>query len=67
MQLNSTLRLSSACRWGMASQISSQVKARIGANIRVMASTIRNRAVWALRRLRLFSPSQYRRSLMISK
>ena len=67
MQLNRTLRLSSALRWGIASQISSQVKARMGANIRVMASRIRNRAVWALRRLALCSPSQYRRSLMMSK
>ena len=51
MSLNTTFRASSPERWGMESQISSQVKARMGAMILVMVSRIRNRAVWALRRL----------------
>jgi len=58
MTLSSTLRASSSARCGMASQISSQVKARIGANIFVMLSRMRNSAVCALRRLRPLRSSQ---------
>ncbi len=46
MSLSTTLRASSSARCGIASQISSQVKARIGANIFVMLSRMRYSAVW---------------------
>ena len=58
ISLSTTLRASSELRWGIDSQISSQVKARMGANILVRVSRIRNSAVWALRRSRLFLPEQ---------
>ena len=67
MSLNTTFRASSLERWGMESQISSLVKARMGAMILVMVSRIRNRAVWALRRLAPSFSSQYSRSLMMSR
>ena len=51
----------------MACQISSQVKARMGAMILVMVSRISHRAVWALRRLVPSFSSQYSRSLMMSR
>ena len=41
MSLKRTFRTSSLERWGIACQISSQVKARIGAKILVMVSRIR--------------------------
>ena len=41
IQLRTTLRTSSLSLWGIASQISSQVKARMGANILVMLSRMR--------------------------
>ena len=67
MSLNTTFRGSSPARWGMESQISSQVKHRMGAISLVMVSRIRNRAVWALRRLAPSFSSQYSRSLMMSR
>ena len=53
--------------WGMAAQISSPVKARMGASRRTMASSTIKIALWALRRARESAPSQYRRSLMMSR
>ena len=67
MSLNTTFRPSSPLRWGIESQISSQVKHRMGAISLVMVSRIRNRAVWALRRSSEPGFSQYRRSFRASR
>ena len=67
MSLKTTLRPSTPAAWGMDCQISSPVKHSTGAMILVMVSRIRYRAVWAERRARESLPSQYRRSLMMSR
>ena len=67
ISLRTTLRLSSVFLCFMESQISSQVKARMGANILVRVSRIKNRAVCAERRLRPSFSSQYSLSLMMSR